>query len=291
MGFDIVCVGNYTRDTIVTPAGTRVVPGGAFNFGAHAARALGLRTMAVTHLAREDEAVIRALEAIGVEARVRWTAASTCLRLVYPSDNPDERTLTVVSQADPFTAADVEGIDARAAVLGPSFNGEIGPEVVRALARPGRMIALDVQGFIRRVTDGRMSYAPWDERGEVLPMVTVLKTDAVEAEFLTGEADIHRAARLLQAEGPREVVLTHRDGVLVFDGREEHEAAFMPKALVGRSGRGDTCLAAYVCRRLSDPPAEAILWAAALTSRKLEADGPYKGDYASVAAFIAERYK
>jgi sugar/nucleoside kinase (ribokinase family) len=288
--FDIVCIGNYTTDTIVTAAGTRVVPGGAFNFGAHAARAFGLRTAAVTHLAPEDAAVVRELEAMGVEVRCRWTAASTSLRLEYPTDNPDDRTLTVVAQADPFTASEVEGMDARAAVLGASFHGEIGLDVIRALASPGRLLALDVQGFIRKVADGRLSYEPWAERRETLPLVSILKTDAVEAEFLTGEKDIHKAARMLHAEGPREVLLTHRDGVLVYDGKHEHEAPFLPKALVGRSGRGDTCLASYVSRRLSDPPPEAIKWAAALTSRKLEADGPYKGGYATVAELVAERY-
>jgi sugar/nucleoside kinase (ribokinase family) len=289
--FDMVCIGNYTKDTIVSAQGTRVVPGGAFNFGAHAARALGLRTAAVTRLARADDAVIRELESIGVDVRVTYTDESTSLRLEYPSDNPDDRTLTVTADAGSFTPREVAGIEARAAILGPSFHGEIGLDVLRVLARPGMLLAIDVQGYIRRVTDGRLSYSSWEERREVLPLVTILKTDAVESQFLTGESDIHTAARILHGEGPREVLLTHRDGVLVFDGEWEYEAPFLPAALVGRSGRGDTCLASYVSRRLVDPPSEAILWAAALTSKKLETDGPYKGDYATVERFVAERYR
>jgi sugar/nucleoside kinase (ribokinase family) len=289
--FDLVCIGNYTKDTIVSAQGTRVVPGGAFNFGAHAARALGLRTVAVTRLARADDAVVRELEGIGVDVRVTYTDESTSLRLEYPFDNPDDRTLTVTANAGSFSPREVAGIDARAAVLGPSFHGEIGLDVIRVLARPDTLLAIDVQGYIRRVTDGRLSYSSWEERGDVLPLVTFLKTDAFESRFLTGESDIHRAARILHGEGPREVLLTHRDGVLVFDGKREYEAPFLPAALVGRSGRGDTCLASYVSRRLVDPPAEAILWAAALTSKKLEVDGPYKGDYATVERFVAERYR
>jgi hypothetical protein len=41
-GFDIVFLGNYTKDTIVSAAGTRVVDGGAFNYGAHVAAVMGL---------------------------------------------------------------------------------------------------------------------------------------------------------------------------------------------------------------------------------------------------------
>jgi len=176
-------------------------------------------------------------------------------------------------------------------VFGPSFHGEIGPEVIRTLAAPGRTLAIDAQGFIRRTAGGRVSFAAWDERREVLPLVTVLKVDAVESRFLTGESDMLAAARMLRAEGPREVLLTHRDGVLVFDGTRAYQAPFLPSRLVGRSGRGDTCLAAYVGRRLADPPGEALRWAAALTSKKLEADGPYRGDYATVERFVAERYR
>ncbi|HUX13265.1 MAG TPA: hypothetical protein VMW87_09560 [Spirochaetia bacterium] len=288
--YDLVCIGNFTKDTIVSAAGTRVVAGGAFNYGAHAARALGLKTAAITRLARGDAEVIHALERIGVEVRVTYTAESTSLRLEYPTEDPDDRILSVTASAGSFTPAEVADIETRAVVLGPSFHGEIGLDVIRILARPGTLLGLDVQGYIRRAVDGRVVYVPWEERHRILPLVTILKTDAVEAKFLTGESDHRAAAKILHGEGPREVLLTHRDGVLVYDGQDYHEALFLPERLVGRSGRGDTCLASYVARRLVDPPDQAIRWAAALTSRKMEAEGPYKGDYSSVERFVRERY-
>ena len=52
--YDMVIFGNYTKDTIITPSGTRYVDGGGFNYGAHAARMLGLDVAAVTRLAKED---------------------------------------------------------------------------------------------------------------------------------------------------------------------------------------------------------------------------------------------
>ena len=47
--FDIAFVGHYTQDTIVSASGTRVVDGGAFNYGAHVAARMGLRVAAVSH--------------------------------------------------------------------------------------------------------------------------------------------------------------------------------------------------------------------------------------------------
>ena len=58
----------------------------------------------------------------------------------------------------------------------------------------------------------------------MLGMTDILKTDAVEAEFLTGTADIREAARILAALGPREIVLTHKDGLLVLADGKYHDA-------------------------------------------------------------------
>ena len=50
MTYDITLIGNYTKDTIVTTAETKYVDGGGFNYGAHAAIALGAKTAAITQL-------------------------------------------------------------------------------------------------------------------------------------------------------------------------------------------------------------------------------------------------
>ena len=108
--FDIAFLGNYTKDTIVSAAGTRVVDGGAFNYGAHVAAAMGLRVAAITRLAREDWRVVEALAALGVDVFAEATPASTCLRLEYPSSNVDERVIYVTSTAGSFHPAQVAEI-------------------------------------------------------------------------------------------------------------------------------------------------------------------------------------
>ena len=35
--YDVAFLGHYTKDTILSASGTRVVDGGAFNYGAHVA--------------------------------------------------------------------------------------------------------------------------------------------------------------------------------------------------------------------------------------------------------------
>jgi sugar/nucleoside kinase (ribokinase family)/diadenosine tetraphosphate (Ap4A) HIT family hydrolase len=289
--YDVAFLGHYTQDTIVSASGTRIVDGGAFNYGAHVAAAMGLKVAAITHLAREDWHVVDRLNALGVDLFPVATPHSTCLRLEYPTANVDERVISVTSSAEPFTPAAVRDLEAQAFVIGASLRGEVGLDVVEALAAKDTLLAVDVQGFVRVARDGVLVYAPWPEKAAVLSYVDVLKADAVEAQMLTGEADIRRAARLLAGLGPHEIVLTHRDDVLVYAGSEYYAAGFFPKELVGRSGRGDTCLAAYVARRLTHAPAEATIWAAAVTSLKMEAEGPFRRDIGEVETFIQEYYR
>ena len=107
---------------------------------------------------------------------------------------------------------------------------------------------------------------------------------SLEAKLLTGEDDRYEAARRLAAYGPKEVLLTHSGGVLVYHDGVCDEAPFVPQEVRGRSGRGDTCTSAYLSRRLTASPAEAVAWAAAVTSLKLEAEGPFRREVAEVEA-------
>ena len=240
--FDIAFIGHYTKDTIVYPSLTRVVDGGAYFYGANVPVRMGMRVAVVTRLAREDWHAVEKLEHLGVTMLAHATPQSTLLRLIYPTSNMDERTIELARWAGPFSLNDVADVQARAyAIVASSVRGEMPTEVVEALAARGAIIALDVQGFVRVMRNGVLTLDEWPGKEEVLKYVTVLKTDAVEAGLLTGEADRYAAARRLAEYGPREVLLTHSGGVLVYHDGVVDEAPLVPKELKGRSGRGDTC--------------------------------------------------
>ena len=278
--FDIATVGNYTKDTIITAAGTQHADGGGVTYSAHAAHTLGRKVAAITRLAQEDFHVVRSLEDFGITVFATATPSSTLMRLEYPTDNPDERTLTVADTAGAFTPEQVLAVDAKAFIISPSIRGEFPVETVRELRKKDAIISADAQGFIRiRHPDGRLEHLPWPEQEEVLAMIDVLKADIVEAEALTGEADMVLAARALAAQGPREVVITHRDGIVVLADGQILEAPFHAQSMAGRSGRGDTCVGSYMAARLEHPPEEALLWSAATTSLKVEIPGPIRRPY------------
>ncbi len=288
--YDIAFLGHYTKDTIISAEGTRVVDGGAFNYGSHLAIRMGLKVAAITRLSQEDFHVVEDLKKLGVDVFAKTTPHSTCLRLEYPTPNVDERILYITSSAGPFTPSEVKDISSKAFVIGASVRGEVSLEVIEELRKKESLISIDVQGFIRIARGGKLVFEGWTEKEKVLSKVDILKTDAVEAELLTGQTDIRVAAKMLADFGPKEVVLTHRDGLLVYDGSHFYEAIFYPEKLIGRSGRGDTCIASYVARRLNASPSEAMIWAAAVTSLKLEAEGPFRRDIREIEKLIQKKY-
>ncbi len=287
---DMVFLGHYTKDTIVTPSGTRIADGGAFFYGVNVAVRMGLRTAAITRLAKEDFHVVGELKDLGVEVLVLPSKHSTCLRLEYPGGNPDERTISVISQADPFRPDDVANVDSKCFLVGASIRGEVSREVLQELSKKDCTVALDVQGYIRVIRNGLLVHEQWPEMESILSLVDVLKTDAVEAESLTGTAEIREAAKILHGYGPSEIVLTHRDGLLVYAGEQFYEERFCPKQTIGRSGRGDTCVAAYMARRLIASPQRSAVWAAAVTSLKLQSSGPFMSDLSDVEVLISSNY-
>jgi len=288
--YDIAFLGNYTKDTIVSANGTRIVDGGAVFYGSSVAARMGLKTAVVTRLAQEDFRVVQEMESLGITMFAKVTPGSTCLRLEYPSSNVDERIIRVSSKAGTFTTEEVEDIETSIFVVGGSMRGEISLQVMEKLAQKAPRLAVDLQGFVRVDQEGTLVYAEWPEMQDVLSLTRVLKADAVEAELLTKSPDIRASAEILHELGPREIVITHRNGVLVYDGDQFHEAGFFPKKLVGRSGRGDTCLASYMAGRMGAAPAEATIWAAAVTSLKMEAQGPFRRNMSEVQRLIRDNY-
>jgi sugar/nucleoside kinase (ribokinase family) len=90
--------------------------------------------------------------------------------------------------------------------------------------------------------------------------------------------------------GSKEVVLTHKDGVLIYAEGKLSNFGFFPSRVNGRSGRGDTCIGTYVAMRLTKPPRQAGVWAAAVTSLKMEHLGPFNRSIAEVEELIHAKY-
>jgi len=87
----------------------------------------------------------------------------------------------------------------------------------------------------------------------------------------------------MAAMGPKEVVISHTSGLVLFFEGKIDKVPLTPRKLDGRTGRGDTLFCSYLARRTQgDAPFRALQFAAALVSLKLETPGPFRGSMGDV---------
>ena len=136
-----------------------------------------------------------------------------------------------------------------------------------------------------------MNFHDWSDKMEYLKYFDFLKTDAAEAEILTGLTDRREAAKQLYAWGAKEILISHNSEMLVYDGKDFFTCPVKARNLSGRTGRGDTAFAGYINERQHASVEEALLWATALVSLKMETPGPFRGCREDVVVYINEFYK
>lgn len=285
--YDLVAVGVISKDRNIVMGKEEVLYGGGSSCGAFAAVNSGFTTAVVTKLAEEDLPSLQPLREAGIEVLYTLSPRTTSIKNVYTTPDLDRRTCYMLSMAEPFRVADFpEDLEARVYQIAALIAGEVPLEVVKYLAGKGK-VGLDVQGFVRNAVGSDLVSKDWQEKWEALPDIDFLKTDAAEAEILTGKTSRDEAIRALADMGAKEIVLTHSREVLAYAEGKVYHAEFKAGNLSGRTGRGDTCFAAYLTQRLHKSPEEALKYAAALTSLKMETPGPFKGDIKEVEALLA----
>jgi sugar/nucleoside kinase (ribokinase family) len=138
-----------------------------------------------------------------VDIRVLESPRTTSIRNEYFSEDRERRKVTLLTEASPFTAADVPPGKRGCSTSRAFFTAMIPVEILPELARR-YPLAVDAQGLLRRSVGGSLAFRDLADKGDVLRHITYLKTDAAEAEVLTGEADREKAARIFAEYGPRE---------------------------------------------------------------------------------------
>ncbi len=273
--YDVILVGHLAKDKIVFKGKEREAAGGAPFYGAFPLLRMGKKIGIVTKLKKEDFYISAPLvRELNLSLFVTFTSNTTGIENIYPTDDVDYRICKPIERADSFEIKDFPDVKTRVYHIAPLIKGEIEREVIMYLKEKAQ-IGLDVQGFVRVQKGEELVYRDWEEKKEILPLVDFLKTDLKEAEMLTGTDDPLEASKMLSSWGAKEVLITRGEGVSVYVDGEYFEAPFTPSKIVGRTGRGDTCMASYIGARLEMPPKEALEFAAKLTSRKLEIEGPF----------------
>ena len=289
---DIMIVGQLSLD-INTDYGGREerVIGGAVLCSGFAADASGAKTAV---LAKGNRSVADPVKAFasrpGITVIPVDSPTCTSISNVYHTADREKRTCRAISHIAPYRPEDLPtDIGAEIYHVAGLMAGDVSDEMIGLLAARGRA-AVDVQCLLRRDDGEQMAFHDWPEKLRYLPMITYLKTDAAEAEILTGLTDRYAAARLLHEWGAKEVMITHNTEVILYDGEALAACPLRPRSLIGRTGRGDTTFAGYLAMRLHHGIEESLRYAAALVSMKMETPGPFTGTREDVYTYMKEVY-
>ncbi len=289
--FESLIIGEIAEDTNVDYDGTTIhAIGGAVYYSGFAAANIGHK-IAVLPKADTTKVDLKAAfaKAPNITVFPVHSTHSFVTKNVYHTPDRERRTSTVDSVIDPYRPDEVPmEIDAKIWHLAGLVGGDIPDEMIPYAVSRGAMVAVDVQTMLRWAENGGMVYHDWAAKKEMLPYIRFLKTDAAEAEILTGTDDRVAAAKMLYDWGAKEILITHNSEVLVYDGKEVYTCPIKARNLSGRTGRGDTTFACYINERLTQDIPTALKTATALVSLKMETPGPYMGDRAALEAYMKE---
>ncbi len=289
--YNSLIIGHATLDTNTDHLGNTVqIVGGAVVYSSASAYALGHNVLALTRLAEKDFSRLEQFTLPKENIICIESEKSTDMTNIYFTADKERRKCSCTSRGDSFTTKDIEGFAADIYHFAGLLYGDFDCEMIKSAAKLGK-VAVDVQGFLRHARDdGSMYFEDWKDKKEILKYITYLKTDAAEAEILTGTEDRKKAAELLHSWGATEILITHNTEVLAFDGNEMHTCPIKARNLSGRTGRGDTTFAAYINERLTKSMADSLLVATATVSLKMETPGPFRGSKEDIKEYIAQFY-
>lgn len=230
----------------------------------------------VTALAPSEFKAVEDSRAKGIKVTVIPSHRTVYFENTY-GENQDNRSQRVLAKADPFTVEQLENINAHIFHLGSLLADDFSLDVVKYLSTKG-ILAVDAQGYLREVRGEKVYPIDWTDKVEALKYIDILKVNEHEMEVLTGQTDIKQAALQLAEWGVKEVLITlgSLGSIIYAEGTFHKIPAYPPKDIVDATGCGDTYATGYLYMRNKGASyEEAGCFAAAMSTLKLEASGPF----------------
>jgi len=293
--YDIFQFGHMAVDIIKTPSEEYEMTSGPILFSVWTAYQLGLSIGALTKTSSDDRHRLREMPLS--EEDIFWRESpETVLNIMdYPTETMERRIITNLKSSTPYIIDDFPEFSAKLIHFCSLHTGEIDTDTIRLISQ-WAPLAIDVQGLLRKVfPGGAVEYVAWEEKMDILPLCRFFKADAAEAAFITGIDTENDGGRIRAAEqfldwGATEVVISHHTELIAANETGTVSAPLKNRNSSGRTGRGDTCFTSYMTERFEKEPADAITFAAAVTSLKLEHPGPFKQTREDVERFMKEFY-
>ena len=289
--YDLMILGPATRDVNIDYTGAEDrSAGGAVTFCTPAARAAGAKVFAAVKIAPEDQDIIEGFHMEPEDIALLPSEKTTLMRNEYFTPDRERRNASCPAQSGPIGPDQVPDVPCKLYHLAGLLCGDFPDALIESLHEKA-LLSADAQGFLRHNEGGKLCFRDWAGKMKYLPCMDFWKTDAAEAEILTGLTDRAAAAKQLHAWGAKEIMISHNTEMLVYDGKDLFTCPVKARNLSGRTGRGDTAFGSYLAMRMMGADMrDALLYATACVSLKMETPGVFRGTRADVENYIREFY-
>ena len=244
---EVLVVGSVTIDRIVENRRTSERLGGVVTYGGLTFQRLGVATAVVTNIADGDSDLLGVLAGEGVAVRAGGSLRTT--RFVNESRG-DFREQLMPEAASPISSAQVKPFLAKVRHFhaGPLHPDDIDPQAVALMAESKKLVSLDVQGYLRRLVNGRVVPGLSQGLEEALHSAHIIKADEGELTLMLDHFRESLPGFLKRFRIDEAVITRGSRGASVWTrfGEGWHFAAEAVRRPVSTVGAGDVFFAAYL---------------------------------------------
>ncbi|MDR3095188.1 MAG: PfkB family carbohydrate kinase [Bacteroidales bacterium] len=289
--------GPVTKDTIINSGATYHHIGGAVYYQSTALAHLGARVTAIVTISPKDKSLLDCFHP-DVKVIPVWTEHTMEFLNNYPDkNNPNTRIQQAYIHDNPILPAHLDGINI------PSFDAvyilplcpyDIPLCTIRWLAAFQKPLFLGAQGYLRHLTNGKVTLKRWVDFREFAACFTMLFSDDNEARYIVAGAadDLNTAAHEMIACGIDEIVITKGDrgSIIVTRSEEANIPAFPPATIADPTGLGDTYMAVYTLQRMRGcSPQQSGESAAIAASMKIGYQGAFNGNFEQITNYLISK--
>jgi sugar/nucleoside kinase (ribokinase family) len=269
----IAVIGSTTKDKIVCGDLSEYKIGGVTAYAGITYSRHGIKTLAVTNIAKQDADIKKCLHQEKMMLCNRPTEATTHFINTIDRSRRGQRLL---QRAKPISRAQIIASvkDLSFLHLGPLHPSDIDIEAIKALSRMKLWVILDVQGFIRSVKNKVVYPVVSKHLDPALKISHIVKANQQEYRSIIDYYQTNLADIMTRFNINEFVVTSGQKGgfVRMVTGEKTRYDAAAVKSIGDPTGAGDIFLAAYVISRFLDrkTTAAACRYAAKLVGRQIE---------------------
>jgi len=292
---DIAILGHIAKDIIEIDGISKPSLGGGVYYGGLTGSRMNLKIAIITRLREVDFPILDTMRKEGIIIYAHPANETSGIHNIYSSQNMEFRSYKPLGFAGSFIQSEIPEINPRFFVIGSILAGEVDIGLLKFLSKRFKhKLCLDIQGFIRMRENDKILYRKMDEslQSEILSLADILKVDQTEKNILTDESHLLNGALKLakKHDNLREILITHEKGISLLIKDKYYISPWKNKSSIGRTGRGDTAFISYLGARISSDPKKALKFSAALTSIKMESQGPFTFSIQDVENLIEKEY-